>query len=505
MEQVKTDILIIGAGLAGLTAALSAADKYRVIIAFGVPEHSASYWAQGGVAASYYPDTPDSHVQDTVNAGGGLCDLSVVQSLCEQAASQIDWLLARGVSFCLNDKKKFDLVREGGHQVARVVHANDRTGRSIVKNLWAACLAHPKIEMLDHTHCVDLIKVNEVVSGATLQQGHRLLQVLAGATVLATGGASGLFAAVTHTAPLMGVGAALAWQVGVPLMDLEMIQFHPTCVLIDGYPPLLLTEVMRGKGAHVVNDQHERFLLDAHPKGELAPRDVVSRRMQQEMSHQDRPHVWMSMKHMSPQALSYFPENIRALKQRGLDPIKDLIPIQPAAHYTCGGIQASLAGQTTVPGLYALGEVACTGVHGANRLASNSLLECLVMGRTFAEQVSLVKLRKQAIKQGDHLQPAQSSDLKRLQQLMHQSMHVIRQSDQLNIALSAIEDWCDQPTGSSMRYHLDLCRLMLKSALFRQESRGGHFRQDFPKTSSAWDGLHTKVVGEKILRSSIHA
>jgi L-aspartate oxidase len=447
-----SDLIVVGGGVAGLCAALSAAEQADVLLLSTGPVFASnSYFAQGGVAAAIgEEDDPSLHVDDTLRAGRGLCRESAVQALCEEAPARIADLVELGVEF------DGDLGREGGHSRRRVVHAGGaETGKAIAQALAARARKHPRITIAEGEGVVGLWTDGGRCAGVVT--GKRA--IAARATILATGGFAALWERTTNPPGALGQGLALAYRAGAALADLEFVQFHPTALLEDGF---LLSEALRGEGALLVDADGGRFT------DELAPRDVVARAIA------ERGQARLDLRTIERDR---FPGLMATLERAGYDPAHETIPVSPAAHYTVGGIVTDLDGRTTLPGLYAAGECACTGVHGANRLASNSLLECLVFGR----RAALAAVGEPAT--GDPGEPSipevEPPVTPELRHALWEDAGVIRSAEGL-----------ERLRGADGL----LPRLVAESALARRESRGGHFRADFPTE----DGV---FAGHVVLRS----
>lgn len=389
--HLEADVLVLGAGVAGLSAALAAADAGAEVLLLAKDRlgDSNTAWAQGGIAAVLDQDeradgdAVERHVQDTLVAGAGMCDEARVRDILGGGAEAIAFLRARGCRFDLGSDGHPDLTREGGHAERRILHADgDATGREIGRALAAAALAHPRITLVDEAFALDLIQddAGQVV-GVLYLRRDELVAALAGATVLATGGCGRLWRETTNPPCATGDGLAMAYRAGASLADLEFMQFHPTTLYIAGGARLLISEAMRGEGAVLKGNDGERFMLRYHPAAELAPRDVVARAIVSETRRSGFPHVWLDATHLGASFVrERFPAITEACARFGIDPGTQWLPVHPSAHYHCGGVLTDASGASGVAGLWAAGEVACTGLHGANRLASNSLLEGLVVG-----------------------------------------------------------------------------------------------------------------------------
>lgn len=394
--STQTDVLIIGAGLAGTSLALSLPSSMNVTLLSSAPAPcGASPMALGGLAAVLSAqDSLEQHIEDTLEAGARHSDKDAVRGIVQAAPDAVHWLLERQVPLDRTEDGQLHLTREGGHSQRRIVHAADASGSAIMQALV------PQLAQASHiqqrTDCLALaLRRNEqgTVAGVDIYDKHtrRYETILADQVVLATGGLGSLYAHSTNPDSALGEGIALAWRAGAAIRDLEFVQFHPTCLHAKG-PTFLLTEALRGEGGHLLDKQGRRFMPDYDARGELAPRDIVSRAIAAQMRHEGSNHVWLDVRHLGADTLQqHFPKALEEGLRRGLDLRQDWVPVAPAAHYSCGGIETDLSGRTTVAGLYAVGEVACTGLHGANRLASNSLLECVVMGRAAAEAIARSK------------------------------------------------------------------------------------------------------------------
>ncbi len=517
------DAIVVGGGVAGLYTALRLPKSWRVgLITKDTLSLSASGWAQGGIAAVTAPeDSTALHAEDTLAAGAGLCDPAAVRFLVEQAPHHIQALLAMGVAF---DRYggQLALTLEAAHSRRRVLHAADATGRELVSTLTVQVLEQPNIQILEQALALELW-LHEgrcrgiYLMGADGQPHWRSAR----ATILATGGGGQLFACTTNPPPSTGDGVAMAWRAGALLRDLEFVQFHPTALCLPGAPRFLISEAVRGEGAHLLDQQGERFAYAYHELGELAPRDVVSRaifrHLQQTQPGNPQAPVFLDLRPIPRATIEHrFPNIVRVCQQWGVDPFSRPVPVTPAAHYWMGGIVTDLHGATTIPGLYAVGETASTGVHGANRLASNSLLECLVFAVQVAEAVS--QEPEPAQLSGPPPLPVSTEPLSaavldlrtKLPQLVWRAAGLCRHETELAEALARVQAWRAEslvlalPVGlgpseirlwMETRNLLDVAYLVLKSALYRTESRGGHYRQDYPQPRSDWQ-VHTLVQAE---------
>ncbi|MBD2022705.1 L-aspartate oxidase [Leptolyngbya sp. FACHB-36] len=540
----RFDVLVIGAGAAGLYTSLCLPAHLQVgLITKDSLSLSASDWAQGGIAAVIDPnDASKLHIQDTLESGAGLCDYSAVKFLVEQAPHCIQNLVEMGVGFDRHNGT-LALTLEAAHSRRRVLHAADTTGRAVVSTLTSQVLSRKNIQVLAPALALDiwLNPHTQRCRGISLIYQKRLHWIEAGAVVLATGGGGQVFAQTTNPALSTGDGVAIAHRGGAVLRDLEFVQFHPTALTKPGAPRFLISEAVRGEGAHLVDSLGRRFAFDYHPAGELAPRDVVSRAifsyLQTTNADPAAAHVWLDLRSIAHEQIQQrFPNIIQICRRWGVDVFQEPIPVAPAAHYWMGGIATNEMNQTSISGLYAVGETASTGVHGANRLASNSLLECLVFGAQFAQlevsggngegSVEYEKTGEGKIA----LSPIEVAKLdvlrERLPRLVWQSAGICREGSVMEAAIAQVQQWqlefdalpisqtlqtvmpgqsvsvSESEVDGSLRSWaetrnlLDIAELILKSALARTESRGGHYRLDYPQPDPQWQ-VHSLMQGDR--------
>ena len=475
LEALDVDILIVGSGLAGIYAALSAAPYGRCLLLTKVRlELSNSAWAQGGIAVALdAEDDPQQHVEDTLRAGRGLCRPSAVDVLAREGPARIEELLRLGVPFDLDAGGRPLLGLEGGHGRRRIVHANGgATGQAVVAALLPGLLASPRITVWEDARAVGLDTADGRCVGALVERYGQRWRVRARSTILATGGAGGLYARTTNPPSAAGDGIALAYLAGAAAADMEFVQFHPTA-FAQGRPAFLLTEALRGEGAELYNLRGERFMPRYDAAAELAPRDVVARAIMTEMAATGTDHVELRLDRLNPGTRAHFTRLFAALEARGLEPEPRTIPVAPAAHYLMGGIAVDVDGRTTVPGLFACGEVACTGVHGANRLASNSLLECLVFGRRAALAGADAPAPAPGAPTGSPLAALAGPDRRTLGGWLFADAGIVRTEAGLRELLVRLADL--PPSGETL-----VASLIAQGALARTESRGAHFRADHP-------------------------
>jgi L-aspartate oxidase len=501
------DIIVVGSGIAGLTAALTASQRARVLVlSKGTLGDGATRWAQGGIAAAVAgDDSAELHFDDTVAAGRGLCDEPAVRVLVEDGAARVRELTDWGAAFDSSDGDPV-VGREAAHSRNRIVHAGgDATGREIESALLRR-LRHSAAAVVENTHVVALLRDRDGrCAGVEVRDpdGSSPARILgAGAVILATGGAGHLWRNTTNPRVASGDGVALAWEVGAEVMSLEFMQFHPTALALAGAPRFLISEAVRGEGAHIVDSRGRRFLFDSDPLGELAGRDVVARAIWERLLQDGTDHVLLDCSPLGERVRARFPTIAASCREHGIDIASQPIPIAPAAHYMIGGVRTDIDGATSVDGLFACGEVAASGVHGANRLASNSLLEAAVFGRR-AALAALEDIAERPASPPRHTTigatgGAAGTDRSARNQLrgeMWESCGVIRDGAGLRRALDCAERIIEAtPVSGSLndialRQSATTASLICRSALLREESRGAHFRADFPSTRDSWHGV----------------
>ena len=510
----ETDYLIVGAGIAGLRAAIELSESGRVLVvtkeALG---ESNTHYAQGGIAVAMGGDEDVSlHLEDTIRAGDGLVNREAARVLVEEGPLRVDELLRWGTGFD-REEGRLMLTREGAHSRNRILHANgDATGAEIGRSLLAYAQGQEQISLLEWTTTVDLLVEDRRVVGALLlDNAGELIAVRAKAVLLASGGAGQVYSDTTNPPVATGDGIAMAWRAGAEIADMEFYQFHPTALSLPNVSRFLLSEALRGEGAYLRNAQGERFMDRYHSLLELAPRDVVARAITHEGIGEDgKQHpVYLDMRHVTGIDLhKRFPGISAFLAQHGLDLSRDLIPVRPAAHYLMGGVRTDVDGRTSLPGLYAAGEVACTGVHGANRLASNSLLEGLVFGARAAtamrDDAGDLPGGEPEIRQKFTARPApeEAGVLREIQRKMWQNAGLLRDAKGLKAMQTALEKLRTAPAAERSSLELAnlhaVAELIVLSALAREESRGAHYRNDFPHRDDAHFAKHSVVRGREV-------
>lgn len=529
----------MGSGAAGLYGALCLPNDLKVaLITKDQLNTGASDWAQGGIAAAINPeDSPKLHLDDTLKAGAGLCDRNAVQFLVDHASDSIKSLVEMGVAFDRH-QSQLSVTLEAAHSRPRVLHAADTTGRAIISTLAQQVLQKANIQVLSQAFALGLwLNAQGECQGISILADSKISWIQSSAVILATGGGGQVFSQTTNPKVSTGDGVAIAWRSGAIIRDPEFVQFHPTALTVTGAPRFLISEAVRGEGAHLIDHSGRRFAFDYHPNGELAPRDVVSRAIFSHLQKTGESNVYLDLKPIPEERICYrFPNIIRVCQHWGIDLFTKSIPVAPAAHYWMGGIRVDTMNQTSIKGLYAVGETASTGVHGANRLASNSLLECVV----YAAQ--LAKLKPNAL---PTFEPPQIEEIStnweqemnlvhsiknQLPDLMWQSVGICRQGEVMEQAIATVSNWRSQMVDLTLNNYvqgissgqqfklsapnaesqlklyaetlnlLDIGYLILKSAAFRIESRGGHYRLDYPHTS-ANSKEHTLILGEQWSKS----
>ncbi len=511
--MLRFDTLIIGSGLAGLSLALKLADRQKVAI---VTKKSlldgASAWAQGGIAAVLSPsDTLDEHIQDTLVAGAGLCDLNTTRFVVERGAAAIDWLISQGVPFTRDagSDSGYHLTREGGHGHRRIIHAADATGLAVQKTIAAKVRAHPNISLLEHYIAIDLITGKKLQHDdnrcygayALNTRNGEIVTIAAPNTVLATGGAGKVYLYTTNPDTATGDGIAMGWRAGCRVSNMEFIQFHPTCLYHPHAKSFLISEAVRGEGGILKLPDGSPFMPWHDERADLAPRDVVARAIDFEMKKRGLDCVYLDISHQSVEFLQeHFPTIYSRCLALGIDISKQPIPVVPAVHFTCGGVMTDLHGRTDVKGLYAIGETACTGLHGANRLASNSLLECLVFAEAASQDIlnntsgqipELPRWDESRVTDADEAVVI-SHNWDELRRFMWDYVGIVRTTKRLERAQHRIKLLHEEINEYYRNFHVsaDLLELrnlvqtadlIVQSAQSRHESRGLHFSKDYPK------------------------
>ncbi|MEV0453064.1 L-aspartate oxidase [Streptomyces sp. NPDC050600] len=511
--SIDADVVVVGSGVAGLTAALrcTAAGLSTVVVTKALLDDGSTRWAQGGIAAALGDgDTPEQHLDDTLVAGAGLCDAQAVRALVTEGPGAVRRLIATGADFDRTEAGEIALTREGGHHRRRIAHAGgDATGAEISRALVEA-IRDRGVRTIEHALVLDLLKDAEGrTAGVTLHvmgegQHDGVGAVRAPAVVLATGGMGQVFSATTNPPVSTGDGVALALRAGAEISDLEFVQFHPTVLFLgvgsEGQQPLV-SEAVRGEGAHLVDADGVRFMLGQHELAELAPRDIVAKAITRRMLEQGAAHMYLDARHFGAEMWEQrFPTILAACRAHGIDPVTEPIPVAPAAHYASGGVRTDLHGRTTVPGLYACGEVACTGVHGANRLASNSLLEGLVFAERIADDVIAHGPHREGVpvvEDGSTVLTLLGPEVRRdIQRTMTEGAGVLRSAQSLSDAADALEGLrldaegerkAAEPGVDSWETTNLLCvaRVLVAAAQEREETRGCHWREDRPDRDDA--------------------
>ena len=499
------DVIVIGSGVAGLTTALNLRSHNLsvLLVTKARIDEGSTKWAQGGIAAALGPgDTPDQHKKDTLAAGAGLCDLAAVDVLVSEGPEAVRKLIARGAVFDKSETGEIALTREGGHLRNRILHAGgDATGAEVSRALLAAVQEDAGIEIIEHALAIDALKsATGRVCGVTLHvigQGSLdgVGRALSRAVVVATGGLGQVYSQTTNPAVSTGDGVALALRAGADTADVEFIQFHPTVLWRDlanrGQQPLI-SEAVRGEGAILLNHKDEQFMVGKHPQADLAPRDVVAKEIFNQMRISGQPHVWLDARKINDFA-KRFPTIYASCIANGIDPTVEKIPVAPASHYASGGVRVDLSGKSSVAGLYICGESACTGAHGANRLASNSLLEGLVFGARIADALAVdLPAQEQPVEDAKtilldpkiviplQIAMSEGAGVMRSESSLRKTMQTLQELSKLTSNQPRIEAW------EASNLHL-LATAIVRSALERTETRGSHWRSDFPNLSDQWE------------------
>jgi L-aspartate oxidase len=515
-----TDVLVIGGGLAGLRAAIAVDPKLSVLLVTKEElEESNSVYAQGGIAGVLDPrDSFDNHVRDTLAAGGDLCDPQVVEMVIREGPLRIRELIQWGTQFD-REGKELNLGREGGHSHHRIVHAlGDATGQEVMRSVIAWARKQRNLRFWENTFTLDLLTSDGVCRGAiVVHQKYGAMLVWAKQTILCTGGSGQLYRESTNPAVATSDGLAMAYRAGAELRDMEFMQFHPTVLYIAGSSRSLITEAIRGEGAYLVDRHGYRFMFDYDERGELAPRDVVSQAIVSQMDKTRFSNVFLDLSHLDPAFVkSRFPGIAVACAKFSIDITRDRIPVRPGAHYMIGGVSVDMEGRTSLPGLWAAGEATSSGLHGANRLASNSLLESLVYGAHAGQGASAAA---EELDDDYHALPLTNppvadpdefldlADIRNaLKSLMWRSVGVRRIEPELLESLHSIEQWqtyvlvrqFGEPDGWELQNMLTTARIIVQAALQRKESRGVHYRTDYPQTeNSTWQHRLTFQRGER--------
>ncbi|MGA2173066.1 MAG: L-aspartate oxidase [Sedimentisphaerales bacterium] len=513
--QQSTDYLVLGAGIAGLRAAIEAAQNGSVtVVTKGTVEDSNTWHAQGGIASVLdKADSFESHIADTLRTGGGLSDEKTVDLVVRQGPQLIRQLLNWGVAFDLTDDH-IATTLEGGHSHPRIAHAHgDETGKIIAQTLIAKTRQQRNVKIIENFFTLDLLTANNKCLGVIGWHKEKGPQIIWAANIiLATGGAGQLYRETTNPSCATADGLAIAYRAGAALQDLEFVQFHPTTLYIAGASRALITETLRGEGAVLLDSKGRAFMKDYNPAAELAPRDIVSRAILEQMLKTKSTHVYLDIRHFDKQHFAKrFPVISELCESFDIDTSKDLIPVRPSAHYMVGGVRTDIGAKTSIENLYACGEVSSTGLHGANRLGSNSLLEGLVFGR-IAGQVPVDKKPtrpgqppiKYQIPHSERSRLDTADVRNSLRALMWRNVGITRKAHDLKQAIEQIRFWqryvmdkqFDNPQGWELQNMLTVCLLIAQSALARKESRGVHFRSDYPDTNDEIFRKHTGIKHE---------
>ncbi|MEM7207077.1 MAG: L-aspartate oxidase [Pseudomonadota bacterium] len=522
-DNLNYDVLIFGSGAAGLTLALNLAQERKVaVLTKSDLQECSTYYAQGGISAVLDGDDSfESHIEDTLDAGAGLCDPDVVRFTVERGPGSIEWLQRLGVDFSewfnADGQRKPHLTREGGHSHRRVIHAEDATGRVVENTLITQARAHSNITLLEHRVAVDLITErrhakpqdgdkNRCLGAYVLDtQSEKIETYLAPCVVLATGGANKVYLYTSNPDGSTGDGIAMAWRAGCRIANMEFMQFHPTCLYHPRAKSSLISEAVRGEGGRLLLENGERFMRKFDPRMELAPRDIVARAIDHEMKRTGADHVYLDISHKPADFITHhFPNIHQTCLTFGFDVTREPIPVVPAAHYTCGGVMTDTKGATDLPGLYAIGETAHTGLHGANRMASNSLLECFVFAKAASEdilkytgskheQFDIASWDESRVTDSDE-EVVVSHNWDELRRFMWDYVGIVRTDKRLaraqhrvDLLISEIDEYYSYfrvtPDLLELRNLTTVAKLIIQSAMLRKESRGLHYTLDYPEPS----------------------
>jgi len=538
--QHQYDVLIIGSGAAGLTLALRLPRQVRIAVLSKGPVREGNTWyAQGGISAVVdHKDSMESHIADTMDAGAGLCDPQAVRFTVEHGPEAIQWLVDLGVPFTRREDEKheaeFHLTREGGHQHRRVIHAADNTGQAVETSLVEAVRARDNVDLFEQHIAVDLItadrigrKDNRCLGAYVLDRGKQHVEVFrARFTVLATGGASKVYLYTSNPDTSTGDGIAMAWRAGCRVANMEFNQFHPTCLFHPRAKSFLITEAVRGEGGKLLLPDGKPFMQRFDPRGELAPRDIVARAIDHEMKRHGYDHVLLDISH-KPEAFirKHFPTVYQRCLELGFDMAREPLPVVPAAHYTCGGVRTDLQGRSDLDHLYVIGESACTGLHGANRMASNSLLECLVFASSAAADIigrmdstslppELPEWDESQVTDSDE-EVVVTHNWGELRRFMWDYVGIVRTDKRLERARRRVEllqqeiqDYYGNFRVTNdlleLRNLVQVAELIIRSAQQRKESRGLHYTLDYPTTDTSQPASDTVLVPKRARHGTVH-